>query len=73
VPAHAGLSEQLSAGDGYVTLQLQLCLVSSSPNKVRQFSVECCPVSQRSVPGSTSCPALGGPFALSLCTFLDLC
>jgi hypothetical protein len=36
------------------------CLVSSSPSKMRQFSFECCPLSQRSVLRLTTCPALGG-------------
>jgi hypothetical protein len=44
----------------WVALQLQLCLVSSSPRNVWQFSFECCALSQRSALGSTTCPALEG-------------
>jgi hypothetical protein len=48
LPVPAGWSEMslFSPGGSYIPLQLQLCLVSSSPSKVGQFSFECCPLSQ---------------------------
>jgi hypothetical protein len=49
-----------SSGGNCVTPKLQLCLVSSSPRKVGQFNFECCPLSWRSAPASTTCPDLGG-------------
>jgi hypothetical protein len=55
-----------------IALQLQLCLVSSSPSKVRQLSFECCPQSQNSALGSTSCPTCLSMPAVSLCGLLDL-
>jgi hypothetical protein len=62
-----------------IALQLQLCLVSSSPSKVEQFCFECCPLSQRSALGSTTCPVFGcwlvtspllSAFVLDLCSHL---
>jgi hypothetical protein len=47
---------------------MQLCLVSSSPSKVGQFSFKCCPLSQKSALGSTSFTALGvWPFGMLVC------
>jgi hypothetical protein len=65
----------VSAGGSCVTLQLQLSLVRPSPSKVGQFSFEYCPLFQRSVLGSTSCPSLGGwpvtpPLLLAYVLFL---
>jgi hypothetical protein len=43
---HSGWSELLFSPDhSCAAPQLQLCLVSSSPSKVGQFSFECCPLS----------------------------
>jgi hypothetical protein len=38
-------------GGSCVALQLQLCLVSSSPSRVGQFSFEYCPQSQETISG----------------------
>jgi hypothetical protein len=37
-----------------------MCLVSSSPSEVGQFSFECCPLVQEISFATTTCPALGG-------------
>jgi hypothetical protein len=37
----------VSPGGKCIALQLQFCLVSSSPSKVGQFSFECCPLSHK--------------------------
>jgi hypothetical protein len=75
LPVCAVWSELLlfSPGGRCIALQLQLCLVSSSPTKVGQFSFECCPLSHF---GSTTCPlwqvaCLPTP-ALRLCACPDL-
>jgi hypothetical protein len=61
-----------------VALQLQLYLVSSSPNKVGQFSFECCPLSHEissrihHLPLFVRLACCLNP-ALSLCASPDLC
>jgi hypothetical protein len=61
-----------------VALQLQLCLVNSSPSKVVQFSFEYCPLSHK-VSSEIHHLLIFGRLAcrptptLSLCTFPDLC
>jgi hypothetical protein len=47
-------------GSSCVALQLQFCLVSSSPRKVEQFSFECSPQSHENSSRVPHGPALGG-------------
>jgi hypothetical protein len=51
-----------SPGSSWVALQLQLCLVSSSPSKVGQFSFEYCPQSHETSSGIYHQATLGGWF-----------
>jgi hypothetical protein len=75
-PAHTGQSKLLfPPHSSCVALQLQLCFVGSSPRQVGQFSFECCLLSQKSAPGFTPCPPLGGWPVVppSLSAFAVLC
>jgi hypothetical protein len=62
----------------FIVLQLQLCLVSSSPSNVGQFSFECCPLFHEISTGIHHLPhferlACCPTPALSLCASFDLC
>jgi hypothetical protein len=60
LPVRAGWSELLfSPGGNCIALQVQLCLVSSSPSKVGQFSFEHCLLSLEISSGIHHLPCFG--------------
>jgi hypothetical protein len=74
LPVHAGWSELLlfSPGGSCIALQLQLCLVSSSPSQVGQFSFEHSPLSHEISSRIHYLPCFGKVAPLSLSTFVLL-
>jgi hypothetical protein len=73
LPVCAEWSELLfSLGDNCVALQLQFCLVRSSPSKVGQFSFECCPLSQE-ISSRIHCLLCFGRLACFPTSTLSLC